>query len=598
MRPDRAAPILRALIPALLLLAAAAAAAATPAKRAATSTASAAPAKRPAPPKPDYLPDSHVLATVGERKITIYDFRYYYFLSDATLRPSPDSLGRAQFLHDLIDKEILGQAALQTKYEFSFADRADYRDARNAILANALFRTTVDATPIPEDSLRRIASYYARDLRLRLLYFTNREQAEGIRHELISGRLPWAVAQARYGLHSTTVVNGLSDWIKFQNLPLEVALPIWGMRVAQVSPVIPASSGYHVVQVADERPGRGMAYVGIRATLRRQLRDIIGHQRRLAIQAEAKKDMGVVYDTTNVRWASSIFHATTKVESEGLGSNVTIDPNLPEFAPADTSRRLVTWKGGRLSVGDILHDYSDLNPLTRPSLNTPENLFAYVDAVMLSPKMTQIALDRGLDKDSVVVRQLEFRREGMLVSHLVEDSALTHVSVSKEERQQYYEQHHDAFITYARVRFGALVRASRGATDSTIALLRKGASFDSLLAIDKARGVAGSDSSEIGTNESNPNHKILFEELRPGKATSIGPDKQGLFAVLYEKSYDPGHMMPFSEVEGSIDESVRNIKGDQAVRALIERLSSRFPAVVHYEDVMRLPLTDPTIGNE
>jgi hypothetical protein len=549
-------------------------------------------------PKGSVLPDSHVLATIGSRRITVYDFRYNYYLSDATLRPMPDSTGRVQFLHDLIGKEILGQAALQTSYQLSFADRAELRDFRSTVLSNALFSSTKDTTPISEDSLRKVASYYARDLRLKLLYFPTREQAEEMRRELIAGRLPWSVAQARYGLHTSTVINGTSGWIKFANLPIEIALPIWSLRLAQISPIIPASSGYHVAQIAEERFGKAPAYVGMRRSIKTQLHEVQGRARRLAIQEEAKQGMDVVYDSTNVVWAASFFRAARHVETEGLGTNLIFDPNVPEFTPEDTARTMVKWKGGRLSLGTIVHEYTDIQPLVRPSLNTPENMIGFIDAVMLGPKMTTIAEQRGLDKDSTVVQQLEHKREGMLVEHMIEDSVLTHISVTPEERRAYYDHNRERFISYPRVRFGVLIRSSKAGADSALQAIQHGTSFESLLARDKANGIAGSDTSEISSEDSHPQHKVLFEELHPGKATIIGPDKDKIYGVLYEKSYDEGHLVPYEQMEGTIDESVRNMKGDAAVQAFIQRLESRFPVVAHDDEVMRFTLTDPTVDTD
>ena len=585
----------RAVMPAVLLLAMSLAFSGP-----AHAAAPAAPAKHWAPPpapKRTYLPDDHVLATVGARKITVYDYRYDYFLSDATLRPSTDSLGRVQFLQDLIDKETLGQAALETGYQFSFEDRADFREYRNTTLSNRLLATTKTATQISDDSLHKVVDYYARELKVRLLFFATREQAEYVRQQLIGGRLTWSVALQRYGLHSTTVINGVSNWLKFANLPMDIGLPVWQLRLGQVSPVIPARSGYHLVQIADERRGPGLPYAAMRGQVIRQLRDIESRKRQKQIQDEAKVGMNVVYDTSNVVYAASFFRSAVHADTGGLGGGMVIDETVPEFSMQDTARTLVTWKGGRLSVANIVHDYSDIQPLMRPSLNTPDNLFSFIDALMLGPRMIELAEKRGLASDSEVVAQLARKSEAIMVTHLVEDSVLSRVQVSKDERRAYYKEHPANFTTFPRVHFGSLVRSSAAAADSTLRMLRNGASFDSVYAVDKKNNVFGSDSGEVAINASNPFHKILFDELRPGKATVVGPDKQKLYAVMYEKSYDPGQLVPYDAMEQTIDETLRNLKGDQAVRAFIAKQAARFPVAAHFDEVMQVNLTDPTLAD-
>jgi hypothetical protein len=549
------------------------------------------------PAAPQVLPDSFVIARVGERPISVYGFRDAYFASDATLRPMPDSLGRLEFLQVLINKEILGQTALKAGYQFGFEDRATMRDFQNQILSNMLFlREVHDSSAIGEDSLRHVYQFYQRELKLRILYFTDRSQAEYTRQQLIGGKLLWSVALARYGVQGKTVHDGLSDWIKFQSLPIEVALQIWPLRVGEVSPIILAANGYHVVQAIDSRPATVTPYSGLHAFLKGTMRGAEATVRKERMQHAAKAGLDVVYDTTNVRWAAAHFREAVRVVGEGLGTTIAMDENVPEFKPEDSERLLATWKDGRITLGKVLSEYTGMTPWLRPSISTPERMIGFIDALILGPRMVQFALERGYDKDPVYLAQVAFRREAILVGHMVDDSVLSRINVSREERHAYYDQHPDRFKSFPEVRFAVLVRTSKAAADSTRAQLAAGVSIDSLVAIDKRRGVAGSDYGTVTTASNTDYRKILFEELRPGKNTVVGPDAQKLYAVIHEIAYDPGHLVPYEQMESSIDESVRNIKGDAAMRVFIARHAREYAIESHPELIMRIPLTDPA-GN-
>ncbi len=580
MRRPSTSPVVRALLLAVLALP------------------SAGPARAvyvPAPtvPKGGWLPDTLVLARIGARKITVYDYRWNWYSSDPELRPRPDSAGRVVALHDFENKELLGQAAQQTKYQFDFADRAQFREFRNQTLSNVLFQRAVQDVPaVSDDSLKKVCTYYSRDLRLRLLYFSTREQAEATRMSLVTGRLTWAAATARYGVHTQTVINGVSGWLKFGAVATGVALQIWPLGVGQVSPVIMAASGYHVAQVLEEKIGKPYPFVAMRSAIKMAVEGVEQDKRRAAIQAEAKQGMDVAYDTTNVVWAAGFFRESKHIGTEGIEMSLNVDERVPEFASEDTSRTMVRWKGGRLSLGDIVHEYTDMVPITRPSLNTPEALFSFIDAIMLGPKMTEIAEKRGLERDSAVVAALDKKREAMLVEHMVEDSVLSRVSVTKDERRAYYQANQRDFIAYPTVTYAMLVRHSRGAADSTKALLDRGANADSLVKVDEKLGIPSA-TNTVRTNEPSDYHKALFEEMRPGQSIVLGPDKDKLFGVLHEIAYDKGSLVPYDQVESAIDESVRNIKGDRAVQEFLARLKQRFPVTDHPELVMRIDLTDP-----
>jgi len=546
-----------------------------------------------APAPPAALPDSFVLARVGPRTITVYNFCERYFASDATIRPRGDSLGRVEFLDAMVRKEVLGTAALKAGYTFGFEERAAVRDYHNELLSNMLYMRVVrDSSSVTEDSLRHVAQFYGRELRLRVLFFTTRAEAEHVRLQLIGGRMPWSAALAKYAVKSATFTDGVSGWLKFDALPVEVALPIWPLRLGETSPVIPASNGYHVVQIAEERSKPAPPYNALRHVLKLTLRGAEADTRRQAIQRQAKDGLNVVYDTTNVLWAASFFK-TSMEGGEGLGTSIVVNDYVPDFTPADTGRTIVTWKDGRLSLGDIMHAYSDMQPMMRPSLNAPERMMAFADAVMLGPRMVEFAQARGLDKDPVVVRLMDLKREELMVTRMVEDSVLNRVSVTKDERQAYYHQHERDFYSYPVVRYASFVRHSKAGADSLKALLDAGANADSLVGVDTAHHVVGTGTDQLQSSVQSDYHKILFEELRPGRSTIIGPDKEKLYAVMHEISYDPGKLVPYDQVVSSIDESVRNIKGDALLRAFADRLAKRVKVESHPELLMRFPLVDP-----
>ncbi len=552
------------------------------------------------PGKPDNaLPDSYEIARVGDRPITVYAYRDGFFASDATLRPAPDSLGRITFLQDLVNKEVLGLTAQKTGYQFTFEDRAELREFHDQLLSNLLFIKTVqDSSGISEDSLKHVYGFHARELKLKLLYFPDRATAEYTRLQLVSGRMTWASAMARFGVNSSTVHGGLTDWMRFQVPPIEIALQIWPLRVGEVSPLISAASGYHLVQILDSRPAKLAPYEAMRRFVRMSLRGIETTARKTRVQTEAKQGLDLRYDSTNVAFASAHFRSAVQLDLSGFGTKIAVDENVPEFAEADTARTLATWKGGRLSLGELLHEYTDMQPMMRPVINTPERMNSFIDAIVLAPRMVEFAVSRGLERDSTFLLHMNRRREAILVSHMVDDSILSRVTVTKADRKAYYDAHHDLYTSYPVVRYAWIVRGSREAVDSVRAAIAAGASPEDIVAADQARHVEGSAVTTLSQGESSDYRKLLFEDLRPGKNSVIGPDKDKKFALVHELSYTPGSLLPYEQVESLVDESVRNVKGDQAVREFIARHAKEYAVVSHPELVMRIYLVDPASEQE
>lgn len=574
---------LRSVLPTLLVLAATFA----PGARAA--------APQPAPGSAEPLPNDFVLARIGERRVTVFDFRERFYASDINFRPAQDSLGRATFLNSMVQKDVLGQVALKAGYSLGFEDRAELRSFRNQIISNRLFETTVNRpSRLSADSIEKVASFYRRRIRVRLLSFTTRQEAEFQRRQLLSGRLSWAAASKKYAAQGDSLSEGLTPFVNFALLPFDVAIQVWPLRVGEMSNVIAGGSDYFVVRIADETypGGREVTYTD-RKLARMALRALERSQNRREIIDEARQGMAIVYDTTAIVWAGSHFRDVRKHNNNGgFGLSMDIDATVPEFSPEDTSRVLVTSKDGKYTLGRLLKEWTDLQPMMRPTIVTFEQMADFIDSGVLEHRLVEIAEQRGLGNDSLAVVLVNRKHEEIVVTHMVQDSVLTPINVTRAEREAYYKSHLRGFVTWAQVRYVMLERKSQAAADSALKRLRSGMPPELLVAQDHARGIAASDTATLSENDASPFRRTLLEELHPGQSTIVTTTR-GTFYVVKSISREEGHQLEFGQVEGVIDESLRNIKGDAALKAFIARHSKDFVIESHPEVLMRVPLTDP-----
>jgi hypothetical protein len=279
-----------------------------------------------------------------------------------------------------------------------------------------------------------------------------------------------------------------------------------------------------------------------------------------------------------------------------MAASVEIDGTVPEFSHADTGRVLARWKdGGRYSVGDLVHSYSDIPPLLRPALNRTESVIAWVETTILEPSIADYGAQKGLEKDPLVSEPMQTKLEELMVGHMYQDSIFAKVWVSKDERKAYYQKNLPSFFTYATVRFAAITRPSKAGADSVERALKSGIKAPALLAADSAAGrVSGSIQTRM-QNESGPYQKALFEEMRPGDIQVRGPDRHGDYAIIQVLAYDGGRQLSYEESEAMIDESLQNMKSEKALNEMIARLQKRYDVAMRPELVMLVKLVDPTL---
>jgi hypothetical protein len=346
-------------------------------------------------------------------------------------------------------------------------------------------------------------------------------------------------------------------------------------------------------QYRRQSPPAPPALASVRSALREQLRRQREGQRADRLRAQVAARIGMVYDTTNIVWSAPRFRGFETFRPDSAGATVNPSGDLPAFAAADTARVLARHRDGRFTLGDFLRAYQALSPIMRPPVGDFEAFRAQLDAMALAPYMVELARARGLERDSMTVAEILRKREEILVGHLFEDSVRSKVSVPSAERRRYYDQHIAQYVTYPRVRFAAIVRPTRSAADSLLARLAAGANAADILHADSLAGMVTGSIREMREDERGSYHDVLFGELRPGQGTVAGPDWEGTFMVLQSLDFDPGHQLPYEDVVQNVDESLRNIHAEAALRALIARHAKRYRIEAHPELLMRIRLTEP-----
>src|SRR4029077_5415117 len=334
----------------------------------------------------------------------------------------------------------------------------------------------MDSVNVTEQDLRAMYEAYKYDQHLRHILVSDKATADMVRRDLISGRTTWSAAVKKHSLDAATKEkDGDLGWLVRDNMAVNIANMMFVLKPGEICVPIQDGKGWHIVQSVERRPRRTSPYEGIRRRLKVELtnQQLAIYTERLS--AKLRTQIGMKFDTANCELASKQFRVAVDVQQEGFGGNISVDENVPEFSEADSSRVLTSWeKGGRSTIGDVVHAYSDTPPLLRPTLNVPEVLMGFIESIALEPTIAAYGEAHGLDKDPSVEAAVAKKTEELQVGHLFQDSVATHVWVSKDERKAYYDKHVAQYHTYASVDFAAIPRFNKTGADSVEKALRGG----------------------------------------------------------------------------------------------------------------------------
>ena len=548
----------------------------------------------PAEPGHQFLPDDAVLARVNGRAITVRRFRERYFGSEGSGHFDDDSAGRVALLNHLIGLDVLGLTALASKRALDLEDRQVLRGHTNTVLQNVLYqRQVVDSAAVEPEEIDRYMVQFGYEQHLRSILVESRSTAERLRLDLLRGRVPWGEVVRRHSRARGMGPEGDLGWLKRGSLQGEMGLVAFGLEPGAISKVLEDSEGYRIFQCLGRRAVSRSPTQFARVLLMRDLRQTRMRPLVLRFYDKVRALAGVTYDTTNIRWVTARFKEAYDARPVRAPGTLDLSDDTPEFG-ADTGRVLARTRDRKITLGRFLDDYRTIPTYSRPQLASVESFIHAFDGPALEPERLKIAKALKIDQDPVAVAQIEGKREEMLVEHLLQDSVTSHVVVTPAMRQRYYQTHLASMVSTPRVRYARFLRPNLGSAEALLARLHAGESPEDVI---RASAREGDDSTgvvlEVRETDHDEYQKILFEELRPGQATRVGPDREGKYLIFQVLEHEPARQLSFQEAESSVDEVVRSAETARLRSAFVARLERRYVIEAHPELVMRIQLTDP-----
>ncbi len=542
------------------------------------------------------LTDKDVLARVGDRRITVFDFRERYYASFHLYRPAADSAGRVQFLNSLVEKEILGLTALRIGKPLDFNDRATLRELTNTALANAFFdRTIGDSVKVSDEEILAVYDQYQWETHFRHILFADRKTATAVRADLAANRITWSDAVKKYSRAVDDVgPDGDMGWIRRAVVKGDFAIQIFDLKMGEISVPVVNKDGVHLVQAVERTRREPLALVGLQDLIRTQIRGQRTEKRLREVHAQIVRDAKITYDTTNIRWVSDQYWKAKKVIATMPDGSERPDPIAAMGGP-ELERILVQSPDRKLTLGEFFESYRRLSPIARTPLYSFESLHFLVSNLFLQPELVKLAVARGLEKDPNVVLLVERKREQLMVERMFQDSVLARMSIQPEQRRKHYRENLTQFVSNPKVDYAEYVVANQAAAEALVAKLAGGADARALAQPDQALGIVDAQIRVAYQEAGKPYEALLFDELKPGKSSQQGPDSKGQFKVTHEIAYHPQRQLAYEEVETIVDESVQNIEAERQLKALIARHRGAFEIESHPEWVMQFELADPIL---
>lgn len=256
----------------------------------------------------------------------------------------------------------------------------------------------------------------------------------------------------------------------------------------------------------------------------------------------------------------------------------------PQVSELDMERVVAVAEGREFGVRRLMEYWKFLNPLTRPRIETQAQVKELIWNALYEDLLRRRAAEQGYERHPDIQRQLARERELIAVTHLVDREVYRKIPLDSLSLQRYYLENEGAWDLPPRVRLLRLVLPDRAQAEAMLEKLRDPAQVETLTAQAQRRGL-----SYHGEYSADTDSALFARGMALGMGGVMGPDStERGWAVSRVVAVLAGQPRPFSEVRELVRNAIYGSKGEELMRALLERVRSATTVVVNEAAVRRV----------
>jgi hypothetical protein len=257
---------------------------------------------------------------------------------------------------------------------------------------------------------------------------------------------------------------------------------------------------------------------------------------------------------------------------------------VPELEPGAAGEALATWPGGALSAGELVEAWSHTNPLSRPRVDTADQVADLVRNAVFERELRRAAEARLLERRADIAATLARQREFNAVQGLVAREVYAKLPTDSVTLLSYFEANAESWRVPLRVRLIRLTLPTRAAALEMLMRLANEADAETLAATAQRAGV------NYRAVLAETSDSALFRRaLGAGPGATLGPDSTATgWRVCRVTEVMPSRLPGFQEVRGLVYQRWYGVEGERLMVEFVERLRRGTKIVVNERAVAGL----------
>jgi peptidyl-prolyl cis-trans isomerase C len=493
------------------------------------------------------------VAEFGGRKIAPGELLIEYNAITPPSRPMFDTLEQKKaFLDVLVAKEILVDEATARKLDTRPEVTAPLKTYEDQQLFKALFDekskkvVTFDAAELEEFYRTSKAQVRVRDMWLN----KDRALAETVLKALRAGGDFDALAR-KHSMNEYAKNGGDMGWTERSSIKLALfdeALST--MKVGDVSDILDTPAGYHIIQLAEEKPADMTDFEAQKISVRMELRQKKENQAWQTFVGAERDQAKLAPVVENIRMVQE------RARQVPLG-------DLPKFGEAELALPLVNYEGGAWTVADLMQ-YMENAGNFRPSL--ADSVFDF-PTWMSNRAMSHVLLRRaradGIDKSPIVVALVARKKEEFMLDELHKE-LVKDVTVTEEEKREFYQTRQESLLAPPGASVRLVLTQTPARADSAYAALKAGTPFEQVVSRfsedPETKPKGGLIDTLVQGMIGKPEFEVALFALEPGQYTNPYPLHASATIIMEMVRKWQGRSLTYEEVADQIAATLRTRK--------------------------------------
>jgi peptidyl-prolyl cis-trans isomerase C len=210
--------------------------------------------------------------------------------------------------------------------------------------------------------------------------------------------------------------------------------------------------------------------------------------------------------------------------------------SLVGCTPPQAEERVVAFVNGKpITQTEFDHEWADLPDATKARYEKEGGRQVFLKELVDHEMLLQEARRQGLDLDDAIRDRVRRYKEKLLIDELLKDRMKTTVELTKEELDQYYEQHASELLTPLKVRVAQMLLPNYPAAKDLETQVNRGGDFGKFAqrySIDYKTKAKGGDLGPYRKGLVIPEVDDAIRTLKPGMISAPIKAESGYYLVM------------------------------------------------------------------